>query len=201
MERTHTTRATKAKKKVLIRDCGSAEGRKSTPRVVAINCLRRSASLALRGLSQRDSMRRTARGRRKPGSRSKIRKRRLPLGHRMALFDRLVYPVGAKGLTWRLTVMRLPLFGIASVAIGILILAPAEVSAKKTGSAQASGKVKEPAKIEQPNLASTTPKKKGTKGQTEYMTIKMDNPTVTSRQVNPNQPKRPYRPGRPTFGN
>jgi hypothetical protein len=97
--------------------------------------------------------------------------------------------------------MRLPLFGIASVAIGILILAPAEVSAKKAGSGQASGKVKEPAKIEQPNLARTTAKKKGTKGQTEYMTIKMDNPTVTSRQVNPNRPTRPYRPGRPTFGN
>jgi hypothetical protein len=97
--------------------------------------------------------------------------------------------------------MRLPLFVIASVVIGILILAPAEVSAKKTGSGQASGKVKEPAKLEQPNLARTTAKKKGTKGQTEYMTIKMDNPTITSRQGNPSQPTRTYRPGRPTFGN
>ena len=93
--------------------------------------------------------------------------------------------------------MRLPLFGIASVVIGILILVPAEVSAKKNSSGQASGKTKEPAKIEQPNLK-TTAKKKGTKGQ-EYMTIKMDNPTITSRQANPSQ--RPYRPGQPTFGN
>jgi len=90
------------------------------------------------------------------------------------------------------------IFGIASVVIGILVVAPAEVSAKKTGSAQTSGKAKEPAKIEQPNLAA---KKKGTKGQTEYMTIKMDNPTITSRKVTPSQPKPPYRPGRPTYGN
>jgi len=40
------------------------------------------------------------------------------------------------------------IFGIASVVIGILVVAPAEVSAKKTGSAQTSGKAKEPAKIE-----------------------------------------------------
>jgi hypothetical protein len=96
--------------------------------------------------------------------------------------------------------MRLPFFGIASVVIGIL-MAPAEVSAKKSGSGQASGKVKEPAKIEQPNIARTTAKTKGKTGKTEYMTIKMDNPTITSRQGNPSQPTRLYRPGRPTFGN
>ena len=96
--------------------------------------------------------------------------------------------------------MRRPRFGIASIVIGILILTPVEVSAKKAGSGQASGKTKESAKIEQPNLR-TAAKKKGTKGQTEYMTIKMDNPTITSKQVNPTQPGRPYRPGRPAFGN
>jgi hypothetical protein len=73
--------------------------------------------------------------------------------------------------------MRLPLFGIASVVIGIL-MAPAEVSAKKSGSGQVSDKVKEPAKIEQPNIARTTAKTKGKKGQTKYITIKMDNPTI-----------------------
>jgi len=121
----------------------------------------------------------------------------LHLGH---IASSTLHNADTGGSTWRLTMMRLPLFGIASVLIGILV-APAEVSAKKSGSGQTGSTVKESAKIEQPNLARTTAKKKGTKGQTEYMTIKMDNPTITSRQVNPSQPKRPNRPGRPTFGN